>query len=203
MYAMGYQIQRVAISGSNGPRASLFAPATKEIFGLGGMMGRHPVLASYSLGQTAQDYYNDAKKELARFESIAARVARIANQTERNRLIDVYGLTEPTNKDKATYMHNALASDVASAEKYSPIAYEEGFPSHGPSRGRVRKLKNFDDDFDSEVTNAERTYGILPEPVVIERVVTAPGAAAATPSALPYVLVGGGIVAALAISGII
>ena len=203
MYAMGYQIRQVAISGSNGPRASLFAPATKEIFGLGGVMGRHPALAAYSLGQTAQDYYTNAKQELARFESIAARVARIANQTERNRLIDVFGLTEPTNKDKAQYMHNALASDVANAEKFSPIAYEEGFPTHGPARGRVRKLKNFDDDFNSQVSDAEKTYGILPEPVVIERVVTAPGAAGATPSALPYVLVGGGIVAALAITGII
>lgn len=40
MYENGYQINRVAISGSNGPRASLFAPAAKEVFGF------NPVLAA-------------------------------------------------------------------------------------------------------------------------------------------------------------
>jgi len=199
----GYEITRVAISASNGPRAPMFAPAAKEIFGLGGVMGHAPILR-YSLGQAAQDYYTRAKTAIAKFDSLVARTAKIANKTVRDQIIADYGLTNRGDTDKAGYMREALAYDVSEAEKYrsttGTIAYEEGFPARGPSRGRVTKLENFNRDFEAAVTNAETTYGILPAPVVIERTVTAPGAAT---NVLPYILVGGGVLVALAVVGVI
>ena len=194
-------IARVAISGSNGPRAPLFGSAAKEIFGLGGygLQSYAPAPRRRFLGQQAQDFYNNAIQEIQKFDSIQARAAKIANKSARDTIIDTYGLNDPTNKDKAMYMRGALASDVANAQKFTPIAYEEGFPTHGPARGRVTKLHNFNRDFEADVKSAEDQYGILPEPVVIERVVTTPGAT----DVLPYVLVGGAALAALFITGVI
>lgn len=207
MYGNGYQINRVAISGSNGPRASLFAPATKEIFGLGGTMGFNPVLAAIALGQTAQESYENGLREISRFDALVARVARLGIGTPgkeyRDNLIKTYGLNEPTNKDKAMYMRNATASCIAEADKYQPIAYEQGFPGRGPCRGRVTKLHNWNSDLAADVTYGEDNYGINPEPVIIERTITVPGEAAAATSPWPYVVVGAGVVAALAIAGII
>lgn len=207
MYGNGYQINRVAISGSHGPRASLFAPATKEIFGLGATMGFNPVLAAIALGQQqAQDYYNDAKQEISKWDMLVSRVAKMGigapGKEYRDKVIADFGLAEPTNKDKGQYMRNALATDVANADRYSPTpAYEEGFPSHGPSRGRVKKLRNFNSDLADAITYGETNYGINPEPVVIERLVQGPSAPGSSP--WPYVIVGGGVVVALAIAGII
>lgn len=203
MFQNGYQIRQAAISGGNGPRASLFAPATKEVFGLGSSVGFDPVLAAIALGQTtAQDYYAKAKSEITRWDALVGRVAKLANKADRDRIIDYYGLSEPGNKDKDAYTRAAVASDVANAEKYSPVAYEEGFPTHGPSRRRVEDLGDYIKDLDKDVTYSEQTYGSLPAPVVIERVVTGPGAVSAS-SPWPYVIVGGGVVAALAIAGVI
>ncbi len=201
MSAFDLPIARVAISASNGPRAPLFASAAKEIFGLGGVALRPPMMSGRRyLGQTAQDFYNNATQEIAKFDQYVARTQKIANKAARDQIIDTYGLNDPTNTDKAQYMRNALATDVGNAQSYTPIAYEQGFPTHGPARGRVTKLHNFNRDFGSDVQAAETTYGILPEPVVIERVVTAAGAA---PDITPYVLVGGAAIAALFITGVI
>lgn len=204
MYGNGYQINRVAISGSNGPRASLFAPVAREVFGLGGVMGFNPQLAAIALGQTAETYYTDAKKEIAKFDTLVDRVARLANKAIRDQMIEDYGLTDPSNKDKALYMRGALASDVAQADRFrlpsGEIPYNQGFPERGPSRGRVDKLHDWNRGLGREVQYAETTYGVLPEPVVIERVVTVPGEGT---SPWPYLVVGAGVVAALAVAGVI
>ena len=203
MSAFDLPINRVAISGSNSPRAPLFSSAAKEIFGMNGygLRGYAPAPPRRFLAQTtAQDFYNNAIQEIQKFDSIQARAAKIANKSARDTIIDTYGLNNPTDNNKAMYMRGALASDVANAQKYTPLAYEEGFPTHGPARGRVTKLHNFNRDFDADVTAAETQYGILPEPVVIERVVTTAGA---PEDILPYVLVGGAALAALFITGVI
>jgi hypothetical protein len=202
MSAFDLPITRVAISGSTSPRAPLFSSAAKEIFGLNGygLRGYAPAPRHFLAQTTAQDFYNNAIQEIQKFDSIQARAAKIANKAARDQIIDTYGLNDPTNKDKAMYMRGALASDVANAQAYTPIAYEQGFPTHGPARGRVTKLHNFNRDFNADVTAAETQYGILPEPVVIERVVTTPAAAE---DILPYVLVGGAALAALFITGVI
>jgi hypothetical protein len=203
MYAYGLPLNRVAISGSNGPRASLFAPAAKEIFGLGAVAAPAPrryLGQNFATLNTAQDYYAAAQQVIARYDSLVGRVAKLANKADRDRIISDYGLNEPANKDKSGYMRQALASCVAEVQKYSPLAYEQGFPTHGPCRGRVQKLKDFANDLESEVQTSEMTYGILPEPVVIERLVTGPSAPSS--SIVPYVVVGGVAVAALAALGV-
>jgi hypothetical protein len=194
----------VAISSPHGSRSAMFGGSVGNFFSLGAQMPQYqpayaPPPARYYMGQTAQDYYNRARPEIQKFDTLVERTKRIAGKNARDTVIADYGLTEAANKDKALYMRNALASDVAGAEKYSPVAYEEGFPSRGPSRGRVDKLRSFNSDFEGAVKAAEDMYGILPEPVVIERTVEVPGAA---PSIVPYVVIGGLGIAALFALGV-
>lgn len=177
------------ISGSRTTRASYFSGAAVDSFtaGLGA--------PSASLGKTAQDYYNQAKVAVAKFDSLVERLKKVANKTVRDGLAVQYGLTDPSNTDKAMYMRNALAFDISDAEKYSPVAYEEGFPSLGPSRGRVSKLESFDAGFEQSVQQAETTYGILPEPETITNYVTTTTAQPLN-WILPVVALGAGIVIA-------
>lgn len=183
-----YNLGMVMIGGSGASiRPSLFSTSVVDNFGLAGA----------SLGQNAQAYYVNAKSDIAKFDSLVNRVARIANQTLRDQLVSDYGLNDPSNNNKALYMRNALASDVGNAEKFTPIAYEEGFPVRGPSRGRVSKLESFNNDLESAVKDAEITYGILPEPQIITKIVTVPGASTGgTNWTIPIVVAGGGIAVA-------
>lgn len=185
-----YDLGMVMIGGSGTSiRPSLFGSSVVDNFGAG--------LAGPVLGQNAQQFYVNAKNAIAKYDQIIERVKRIANKTIRDQIVADYGLTEPANKDKSLYMRNALASDVANAEKFTPIAYEEGFPTHGPARGRVTKLNDFTSDFESAVKDAEVTYGILPEPQIIERLVNVPGASTGgTNWTIPLVVAGGGIAVA-------
>lgn len=182
-----YNLGMVMIGGSGGVgnRSSLFSASVMDNFGVAG----------YNLGQNdAQQYYVDAKNLIAEFDQLAAIVPRISAIQVRNQIASDYGLNDPTDKDKAMYMRNALASDVANAEKYTPIAYEQGFPTHGPARGRVTKLRNFIGDFRGAVKDAEAQYSLLPTPQVIEKTVTVPGGG--TNWTIPLVVAGGGIAVA-------
>jgi hypothetical protein len=176
-----YNLGMVMIGGSGGgPRASLFSNGFVDNFGLSG---------SY-LGQAdAQQSYVKAKAEIAEFDQLVNRTKKIANKMVREQIALDNGLNDPSNSDKAMYMRNALASDVASADAHVPVAYEEGFPSHGPSRGRVTKLNDFLSDFRHSVENAEAMYDTLPEPQIIEKIVTVSG----TNWAIPAVVLAGGI----------
>lgn len=165
-----YQLGMVAIGG--GARPSMFVAPLQSQFHVGYSLG------GPSLGVTAQEAYVNAKAAIADYDQLVGRAARIANKTSRDEIVKTYGLNEPDNKDKSLYMRNATASCVAQADAFSPVAYEQGFPSHGPCIGRVTKLQNFIDDMKSDVRNAENTYGILPEPVVITQYVNVPGQAA-------------------------
>lgn len=155
------QLGMVAIGGGNGSRSSIFSSQLAGQFRVG------PSLGYYAMGATAQESYVGAQAAIQAFDNLVGRTARIANKTVRDQIVQDYGLTDPGNKDKAMYMRQALASDVANADKYTPVAYEQGFPSTGPARGRVTKLMNFNSDYKNAVQDAEVTYGILPEPVVI------------------------------------
>ena len=130
------------------------------------------------------------------FDNLVGRTARIANKTVRDQVVADFGLADPGNKDKAMYMRQALASDVANADKYTPVAYEQGFPAMGPSRGRVTKLQNFNSDFKSAVQDAEVTYGILPEPVVITQYLPGQTTSAPINWTIPVVVGGGALVVA-------
>jgi len=152
MHALGM----ARISAPRSTRASFFSQAAVDSFS--------PLPAPrLALGQ-AQGYYDSAKAAIAQFDSTAALLQTIANATVRNQLAAQYGLTNPADNTKAMYMRNALAYDVSVADQSGADA---GFPATGPARGRVSALQNFDQQFASDVQNAENTYGVLPAPQTI------------------------------------
>lgn len=151
---------------------------------------RRTALGGRGLAQSAgQAVYNKAKEQVARFDAIALREASIANQTVRDQITLDFGLTAPTNKDKALYMRNAVASDIGVAESSTPINYYF-FEAPGPQRRRPDALAAFNDDFETAVKNAEVTYGILPAPITNTITSTIQ-----SPLTLP-ILIGAGVVAA-------
>lgn len=189
MYNMGM----VRIS-TVGRRPSFFDGSLSDNFG-----GAAPgvMAGSYHLGQTPEEWYARAKSAVADFDNYANRVQHLANKTERDRIARDYGLTNPGDKDKAQYMRNDVQQTISQVESYSPpnyLIYAVG----QRSMNHVRALEDFNNDFRREVNTAENTYGVLPEPQVIEKVVTVPGAAGAVNWTLPIVIGGAAIgVAAL------
>lgn len=127
---------------------------------------RRTSMGGQSIGQSTagQAIYQKAKTEVARFDALAQRVLRIANKTVRDQLIQDFGLNDPSNKDKAQYARDAVVSDLSVVEAANPFNYYF-YTSPGPQGRRPSTLAAFNSDLESEVHNAEVTYGILPEPV--------------------------------------
>lgn len=179
-----YDLRPVAI----GQRGSLFAAGVNDPFG--------HALGS-SLGQAGQSIYQNAKDQVKRFDSLVERTKKIAVKQVREQIADEFGLGEPGNKDKARYMREATAYDIGQAESFTPVNYYV-FEAPGPAKHRPGNLQGFNNDFQKRVEQAESTYGILPEPQVIEKIVEVPGATAPAASPIvPIVVVGG-----LAVAGI-
>jgi len=187
-----YNLGMVMIGSSGGgSRGSLFSGNIGDNFNAG-LAG--PIPHPY-LGQ-AQQEYADARAAVALFDQLVERTKRIANQTAREKIADTYGLTDPTNQDKAQYTRNGVATMIAHANSYTPTNYDEFGVREGINR--VNRLKSFNKDFGTDVAQAEATYGILPEPQVITKVVQAPGGEA-TNYIIPAVVVGGGLAAMAAL----
>lgn len=177
---------------------SLFSSSVADGFGF------HSALAGrVSMGQTDQEWYVRAKAAVSKFDSLVERLKKIANRGARESLVSRYGLDNPTDKDRGKYMRDAVFYNVFQAESYTPVNYLV-FGSTGPARRRVGDLEDVNRDFSDDVKAAENTYGILPEPVIIERIVEVPGTVTTvTPSwVVPAAVVGGGIAVA-ALLGII
>jgi hypothetical protein len=185
-----YNLRMVAISGPAG-RGSFFGGAVSDGFRAG-----HALSGDYSLGQTPEEWYRRAKSAIADFDGYAARTAKIANKTVRDQIATDYGLNDPANKDKAAYMRAAVAYNVGQAESYTPPNYLI-FGVGQQAKNRVQALENLNSDFRRAVSDAENTYGTLPAPVVIERLV--PGASAPVNWTLPVVIGGGAVVLAAAL----
>lgn len=188
-----YNLGMVMISG--GRRPSMFSGGVTEGFrGAPYAMG----VPEYALGQTPEEWYARAKSAVSDFDSYAARTAKIANKAERERVAKDFGLTNPSDSDKAEYRRNDVQETVRQVESYSPpnyLIYSVG----QRARNKVQALENWNKDFRRAVTEAENTYGILPEPQVIERIVEVPGAPGAAPAVnwtLPVVIGGGAIIVA-------
>jgi hypothetical protein len=159
-------LRMASIGGFNGPRGSIFQGHVSNSFGQGASMG------DASMGQSqGQDLYNEGKRQLALYDNLYSRVQRIANKTVRDDIIRTYGLTEPGNKDKSLYAREVVAGDINKADSYSPPNYYI-YEAPGPTRNRPGRLADFNSSFKRDVEQAEITYGILPEPVVIERTTT-------------------------------
>lgn len=190
-------LRMASIAGFNGPRGSLFHGSATNVFGQS-----TPSLGTPTLGQSqGLNIYTDAKKQVARFDTLVERTRRLANQAVRDEIIHDYGLTDPGDKDKAQYARDAVAYDISRAESFTPPNYYI-YEASGPAKNRPGRLREWNSSFNDAVEAAERTYGILPQPVVIERVVTVPGDAATSPL-IPVVLVGALGIAALAIFDVI
>jgi len=189
----------VMISGGT-RRTSMFSGSAVDQFG-GGFARPQYAMGGYSLGQTPEEWYARAKAAVAEFDNLAARTAKVANKAERERIAKDFGLTNPADSDKAMYRRNDVAQTIAQVESYSPpnyLIYSVG----QRARNKVQALENWNSDFRSQVKTAEDTYGILPEPQVIEKVVQVPGGAAAAPATnwtLPIVIGGGAVILAAAL----
>ena len=161
-------LRMASIGGFNGPRGTMFHGSATDSFSVG-----RNSLGGSSLGvnTTGLARYELAKKELAQYDSLVERVKRIGNKAAREQIIADYGLTEPDNKDKSLYARNVVASDLANADSYTPINYDI-YTAPGPAKNRPGRLADFNSSFAKDVKYAEDTYGILPEPQVIERTTT-------------------------------
>lgn len=185
-------LRMASISGFTSPRGSLFHGSATNAFGLGASIRAN-------MGQTAQDLYNEAKKQQAAFDNYFARTESLANKASRDAIIEEYGLTEPMNKDKALYARNVVAADIARAESYTPPNYDIYY-APGPTKNRPGRLKDWNSDFRQDVKYSEDTYGVLPEPVVIERTTTE--TVSQTPAWVTPVVVGALGIGALALLGV-
>jgi hypothetical protein len=187
-----YQLGMARISSRRTTRASYFSEAAVDSFAPGRGapgLGAQPHPAYPALGQ-AQGYYDSAKTAIAVYDSLVARLQKVANQTARDQIAVQFGLTTPTDNTKAQYMRDALAYDVSVADSST---VDQGFPPTGPSRGRIIKLQSFNNDFEAAVKNAENTYGVLPAPQQITNYVTTQNP---LNWILPVVAVGAGFVIA-------
>lgn len=199
----GQTMMPVAISGANGPRPGFFSASMADPFGLGSgvpLMGQR-------LGQerTAERWYDEAREEVAEFDALVQRVRRLANQQMRETIIIDFGLAEPENREAGRGRRDTVADYIARTDASSgPTKYF--FFERSDVLNRVRKLKDINSAFVAAVGNAEVQGGVLPAPIVIERViereVRVPGAPAAAPNVLPWLIVGGVGLAALAAFGV-
>lgn len=140
--------------------------------------------------------YEEAKAAIATFDSLADRASKIAYKPVRDEIISDYGLLEPENNDKALNQRNDLQQYVAQVDASSPPNYYVFIQSTTRPRNRLDRVKSDDTSLERAVTQAEATYGSLPEPQVIIKEIQVPGApAAATGTDLTVpILIGAGAV---------
>lgn len=177
---------QLGIAQISGSRTRTFMFSSGQASQFQGLGGAH-------LGETGEQTYARAVSAMARFDAIVARTQKIANQVVRDGIISDYGLNEPDNKDKALYARNVVAYEVGRVDSFTPKNYLVFETGKGPAVGRVTKLENFNRDFASAVGDAEVEYGILPDPVVIERLVLVGGPSEIPIWVIPVVLVAAGV----------
>jgi hypothetical protein len=186
---MNVPITPVMIASSH-PGRSIFATTIADRAGF-----RQYGLSGAALGQpqTDREWYDEAKREVTKFDAFVARLRKLANRAAREDLFARHvGIA--SDESSGLYARNSVADDVATAESYRPVnilvfALER-------RRNRVERLDDVNDSFGSDLVTAENSWGILPEPQVIERerIVQA---GAGTPSwVAPVVLTALGVAAA-------
>ena len=157
-----------------------------------------------SLGQTTdRGWYDRAKGEVAKFDDLAARTKKIANKAVREQLWATH-VGDAADRSSGAYRRESVAQNVAEAESYTPVNHLI-FAAGTTARERVDKFSDINHDFRVAVEEAERTWGVLPEPQIIERIVEVPGAPAEGLSGstiLTVAVVGGLSVIGLALLGV-
>lgn len=120
-----------------------------------------------TLGQvTSADWYLRATKASGRFDDLLARTGRIADQAEREKILNWIGVAAISGTP--AYKYAALKNDMdVNVNNFTPpnvAAYEvDG------RRDLVTTLEAVDNDFESLVSVGEVNYGVLAQPVVIDR----------------------------------
>lgn len=157
---------------------------------------RIPILSggNYRMGQTAQEWYDRARKAVARFDALLARARQIAAPIERNNLLAWVG-------NGGTIGDPAYARNYVDQDSTVDVA-REGIGAYNLPRrqNRVAELESINGDFNDKVELAEQRGGILPagQIEIRERLVQVPGAPA--PDLTVPILVGAGaLVLALAV----
>lgn len=135
----------------------------------------HAMGPSYRMGDTGAQWYQRAKQAEVNFQALLARTARIANKTLRDEVAAWVGAVGSVDTPMERY--GTVIVNTNTAESYAPLNTTEFERSQ--LQNRVTKLESYNNEFQAKVKNAEDYYGILPEPVVIERFVNVPGAPAA------------------------
>jgi hypothetical protein len=170
------QLRPVAIAGANGQRSSMFAGGINDVFGA--RMRPAYGLSSRSLGQTTdQEWYEKAKGEIAKFDDLSTRAKKIANKAVREQIWATH-VGDVADHDSGAYRRLSVSENIAEAESYTPVNYLFFGPGK-TARERVEDLSDVNHDFRVAVQEAEASWGTLPEPQIIERIVEVPGAPAA------------------------
>ena len=134
-----------------------------------------------ALGQTEQQWYARAKAAVAKFDELETRVRRLASPVVRSEIYSEF-VGEASDSESALYRRNSVAYNVSQAESYTPINY---MVFAAQQQSRVEKLEEMVRQLNTEVTAAEGISGILPDPVIMERVVERPAAPVARDLTLP------------------
>lgn len=143
--------------------------------------------------------YEDAKREIAKFDVIADRASKINYKPSRDEIVAEYGLLEPNNRDRALGWRNALQEYVTEVEKVpGALNYYVFIQDTTRPRNRLKYVTDANVTFEKDVTSAGDVYGYAPEPQVIIKEVQVPGQA--TDLTVPL-LIGAGAVALALIFG--
>lgn len=155
---------------------------------------RHSMGPSYALGATGAEWYQRATDAVAKFQELLGRVARIAHKAARETIVDWIGVNGVDGTPMDRYY--SVLYDIGQAESYAKLNTTNFERSQ--LQNRVIKLEAFNRELATKVKNAEDYYGILPDPVVIERFVNVPGAPSGANWVVPAA-VGVGVIAVVAL----
>lgn len=150
--------------------------------------------ARFKLGATPEQWYQRAKVAVANFDTLFERLKRIAGPVERNRILAWVGTasTDGTPAERYASVKSDLAQDVEAFTPPNVNAYQIDRRTN-----RIEKLEAFNSQFSELLSTAERNFGTLPDPVVIDRTVLQP---AKTNWTLPLLVGGGAVAVAIAVS---
>jgi len=154
-------------------------------------LGR-PFLGQAFMGQdtqTAQAWYERAKKAIDRYRFLRNRVEAVANKTERENIKTWLGA--PNVPDSPEERFATVVSD------FTEDVAAEGVGAYNIERRqrRITKLEDFNDQLDSKVKFAIQTYGELPASALPGY--QSPGGSKVPDLTIPIVGVGAAIVLAL------
>lgn len=154
------------------------------------------------LGATGQEWYDRAKRSMATFADLYARVPTIANQQARTDILAWVG--NDITVDSPYYKYQSVKADVEqNVESFKPpntFAYDIE-----RRQDRVVELEEVNVDFSKKVGDALGQYGIIPaaQTITIRETIERqrPGPEPKFPDlTLPLALVGGGIILAILLS---